>query len=300
MAQLIIPKEQESTDFFYFAEQTSPDAEDVKSFDFSTKKAGSTWWLEFNACVHLFETMNRNVRQYLGDNIMEMIFSDKNKSLMAHNGWYGEMDHPAPNKEGEKLTSERVQRIELSRRSHKIMQPRVESNLLNARIQTSSGTECGRGMAADIVQGLIPRFSCRAIAKMEYRNGKPTVIVKKLITYDWVLYPSHKEAGMTGTFTPKTINIRESADDKQFYYMNMLDPKNVDACIAIKELMSYAGQHDPNTAMICEAFDLNESDIIGVTKDYKQSIILDGANTIYANMDPRIVQKVKNSLTDLF
>ena len=41
MAQLIIPKEQESTDFFYFAEQTSPDAEDVKSFDFSTKKAGS-------------------------------------------------------------------------------------------------------------------------------------------------------------------------------------------------------------------------------------------------------------------
>lgn len=288
----------DSMGLVYISETTTPEDAVISAVDVVNK--GNIFYVEFDACLHSFDVINRNLRSYIGSNIEEMLMAEKIQSLLADNGWYGEMDHPAPNKEGEKLTSERVQRIELSRRSHKIMQPRVESNLLNARIQTSSGTECGRGMAADIVQGLIPRFSCRAIAKMEYRNGKLTVIVKKLITYDWVLYPSHKEAGMTGTFTPKTINIHESADDKQFYYMNMFNPKNVDACIAIKELMSYAGQHDPNTAMICEAFDLNESDIIGVTKDYKQSIILDGANTIYANMDPRIVQKVKNSLTDLF
>lgn len=277
MAEVIIPKEQESADFFYFAEQTSPDPKDVKSFDFSTKKEGSTFWLEFNACVHLFEIMNRNTRQYLGDNIMEMIFSDKNKSLMAHNGWYGEMDHPYPLKEGEKLTKKRVRSIYMPNRSHKLSNPVKKNNACYMDIQTCSGTEIGRGFANEIIQGLIPCFSCRSTGDLKLVNNKPTVIANNVVTYDWVLYPGFDGAEMIGSAKGKQNSvIVESAGDIAIPFSELAD-----------ELVE--GDEKINTYM--EAFG-NDAKLIDVSGN--DAIIKSDDLYIYAGLNKDSVNKVRD------
>lgn len=277
MAEVIIPKEQENADFFYFAEQTSPDAKDVKSFDFSTKKEGSTFWLEFNACVHLFEIMNRNTRQYLGDNIMEMIFSDKNKSLMAHNGWYGEMDHPSPLKEGEKLTRKRLRSIYMPNRSHKLSNPVKKNNACYMDIQTCSGTEAGRGFANEIIQGLIPCFSCRSTGDLKLVNNKPTVIANNVVTYDWVLYPGFDGAEMIGSAKGKQNSvIVESAGDIAIPFSELAD-----------ELVE--GDGKINTYM--EAFG-NDAKLIDISGN--DAIIKSDDLYIYAGLNKDSVNKVRD------
>lgn len=284
MAQIIIPKEQEKPDFFYFAEQTSPNAEDVKSFDYSTKKNGSAWWLEFQACVHLFEIMNRNTRQYLGDNIMEMIFSDKNKSLMAHNGWYGEQDHPSPLKEGEKLTRKRVRSIYMPNRSHKLNNPVRKGNACYMDIQTCSGTEAGRGFANEIIQGLIPQFSCRSTGELKIVNRKPTVIANNVITYDWVLYPGFDGAQMTSS--PKTKQntiMTESADDTQSYMG--------DLAIPFSEFADDLAEGDENVQTYMEAFG-PDAKIVGANKS--EAVIKSDNMYVYAGLNKDSVDKVRD------
>ena len=119
-----------NNDFFYFAEQTSPDPKD-NPIDIQVKHGpGGDWWIEFDTILHLFEFMNRNTRQYLGDNIMECLNLDKIQSMLATDDWFGEMDHPYPAIKGENLSEKRIRTIELSRRSHKIRNPRREGNKL--------------------------------------------------------------------------------------------------------------------------------------------------------------------------
>lgn len=285
MAEVIIPKEQEQPDFFYFAEQTSPDAADIKSFDYTTQRAGSTWWLKFPACVHLFETMNRNTRQYLGDNIMEMIFSDKNKALMAHNGWYGEMDHPSPMKEGETLTKKRVRSIWMPNRSHKLMNPVRKGNKCYMDIETCSGTEAGRGFANEIIQGLIPCFSCRSTGDLKIVNCKPTVIANNVITYDWVLYPGFEGAEMSSPAVVKSNTVMtESADSDVQKFMG-------DLAIPFSELADDLAEGDGKVATYMEAFG-DDAKIVGVSGN--DAIIRSDSLYIYAGLNKSSVDKVRD------
>ena len=185
-------KNEEMQGFMYIAEQTTPDDNQIKNLEVTDKNG--VFFVSFDTALHSFEVINRNNRQYLASNIQENLQSERILSMLADNAWYGEMDHPLQEFKDKPLSPERINSIELSRRSHKIMNPHFDSNLLLAHIQTASGTEAGRGFASEIIQGLKPAFSCRAIAGLKLVNGKPTVIVRKVITYDWVLYPSHKEA----------------------------------------------------------------------------------------------------------
>lgn len=284
MAAVIIEKEQEKPDFFYFAEQTSPDASDIKSFDFTTKKAGSTWWLEFPACVHLFEVMNRNTRQYLGDNIMEMIFSDKNKALMAHNGWYGEMDHPAPLKEGETLTKKRVRSIYMPNRSHKLKNPVRKGNACYMDIETCSGTEAGRGFANEIVQGLIPCFSCRSTGDLKIIKCKPTVIANNVVTYDWVLYPGFDGAEMKGTPKGKQNSVVFESADETSKFMG-------DLAIPFTELADDLAEGDGKVATYMEAFG-DDAKIVGVSGN--DAIIKSDSLYVYAGLNRDSVDKVRD------
>lgn len=285
MSEIITSKEQEKPDFFYFAEQTSPDAEDIKSFHYDTKKEGSVWWVEFQACVHLFEIMNRNARQYLGDNIMEMIFSDKNKSLMAHNGWYGEQDHPAPLKEGEKLTRKRVRSIWMPNRSHKLSNPVRKGNKCFMDIQTCSGTKAGRGFANEIIQGLIPQFSCRSTGELKIVNRKPTVIANNVITYDWVLYPGFDGAQMISSPKVKQNTIiTESADEDVKKFMG-------DLAIPFSELADDLAEGDGKVAAYMESFG-SDAKIVGVAEN--DAVIKSDNLYIYAGLNKDSVDKVRD------
>ena len=284
----------------YISEQVSPVDNSISNLNY--KETTGTRYAEFDTVLQTFRCINRNNRKYWGPNIDDMLKAERIVTMLSTNSWYGEMDHPYSNIKNQDLSSERIQTIEMSRRSHKILRPEVHGDILRATIQTASGTEAGRGFCDEIIQGLIPSFSCRAIAGIQMLNGEPYVIVRKLITYDWVLYPSHKEANMDGKpkFIMKSsalVSLESAGIDRAREIADIRDQYTQDVLIPLKEILEYAGMKDPNTQVILEAFDLSLDDIVGFDSSLNHAIIKDKDNTIYANISPKTKHEVCSFLS---
>lgn len=244
--------------YVFLAEQTSPDYQ-IKNVNQVEDKG--LFYVVFDAVLHSFDVINRNRRIYTAKNVWECILAEKIQSFLSHDSWFGEADHPYEEYANTKLSATRMQTIEMGRISHKITKPNIKGNLLFARIETDSGSKFGVMMAKRILQGMIPCFSCRSIAFLTKQNGKPIVVVKKIITYDWVLYPSHKEAEKTGQ---KEILIRESADDE-------IIQESKDIMIPITQLEEFTNEafsKDETAKLITEWFD-DSNFTIQLTKNGK-------------------------------
>ena len=270
----------------FISEKSNMDCRDISSLDVVNKNG--VFYASFDANLHSFNVMNRNGRQYLSDNVWKCITeSEKIQSLLADNAWYGEMNHPTQYYKNQELTPERLQDPAMENRSHKILNPRINGNLLQAHIETSSGTDVGIGFAKEIIQGLKPAFSCRAVAVMQMTNGKPTVIIRRLITYDWVLYPSHKEAHIISEpkLVNKMVNVYNESTSEQDSYVP-------DFMMLLKDILKNVGNTDPNTTTIMESFNLSIDDLIGFDESHTHAIIKDNDNRIYANISPDTKHRV--------
>ena len=274
--------------FIFVSERSNMDNRDISSIDIYDKHG--VFFVSFEAVLHSFGVMNRNQRMYVGENVWEAITSsEKIQSCLADSGWFGEMNHPTQYYKSAELTPQRLQDIDMNNRSHKIMRPRLSGNLLKAHIETASGTDSGVGFAKEIIQGLKPAFSCRAVATMQMLQNKPTVNVRKLITYDWVLYPSHKEAHIISE--PKLIEksasmFRESGEDDNDY--------SPDFTMPLEYILKDTGERDENVNAIMESFELDFNDLIGFDETHTHAIIKDRDNRIYANINPETKRRVDN------
>ena len=244
--------------------------------------------VEFDTILHTFGDINRNQRSYLSENVWENIVrSDRIQSELHDNSWFGEMDHPMQKTKDSPLTPERLRSIDMKNRSHIIMSPRIVGDTLQAHIRTSCGTNAGVGMAKEIIgNSMKPAFSCRAIANLKMINNKPTVLVKSLITYDWVLYPSHARAHCTST--PKVF--REVVEEP-------VEVTSEDVIIPLKEILEFAGYKDINVNTVMESFDLHMEDVIGFDKPHKNFMIRDKNNVLYVNMRPETKKLVDDFFT---
>ena len=272
----------EDLGYMYVAEQTADDV--CKLGDVRVYDKGHVFFVDFDAVLQSFGVENRNHRYYLADNVWKAIQTPKIQALLRDDAWFGEMNHPTQVNKNAPLTPERIQQPWMPNRSHKIMRPRIEGNLLYGHIQTASGTEAGRGFAQEIIQGMVPRFSCRSIATMKNINGKPTVLIKFLITYDWVLYPSHQEAGLVGHLKPVlesgSVVVPEESTSPE------------DCIVPLREILNLVGSKDVNVQVLMESFDLEMNDLVGIDKTHTHAIIRDRDNTIYANISPETKKRV--------
>ena len=173
----------------------------------------------------------------------------------------------------------------MEKTSHYIRSPRMNGNLLEANIQTDSSNVNGMNMAIKIVDGkIIPCFSARVLGSKAPNSD--TVMVRKLVTYDWVLYPSHQEA-MGKLNQP----LMESA--------KQLENETGVKIVYFKDLARMAAGNSEETKMLCEAFQLTEEDIIGVTNTGNSIVLAENAN-IYVQpiSSPQIRKRTQDSLRD--
>lgn len=268
----------------YISEQTSPEVNTVKNFDVYDKNG--IFYVDFVSCLHSFDVMNRNSRMYKWPNIEQCLKTERIQHYLSHGGWFGEENHPTPRYKNMPLSPERIQDIDMSNTSHKMLDPHNEKNLLVSRIQSDAGTAAGMNLARKMVQGFIPGFSCRAIASMMLEGGKPVVNVRKIITYDWVLYQSHREAEQLTTEPTKFVKkeptmVSEYADD---------------VVIPLKEILENIGNTDVNAQIIMESFDLTNDDLVGFSPSKKHIIMRDNDNMIYCDIDPTSRNKLYDYL----
>ncbi len=270
----------------YIQEQTSYMEDYDGKFGYEVHDCGSRFYVTFPAVLQSFGIKNRNGRKYDQSNIWHCIQTDDYiQSMLKQNSWMGEIDHPAPDKDGEELTVQRISNPNMEKTSHYIRSPRMNGNLLEANIQTDSSNVNGMNMAIKIVDGkIIPCFSARVLGSKA--PGSDTVMVRKLVTYDWVLYPSHKEAmGKLNQPLMESVKECEKATGVKIVYF--------------PELAKMAAGNSEETKMLCEAFQLTPEDIIGVTAS-GNSVVLNENGNIYIQpiSDVQIRSKTRSALTD--
>lgn len=274
--------------FCYIREQTSFTEDYADNFGYQVHDKGGRFYVTFDAVLQSFGIKNRNKREYDASNIMERIQNDDYiQSMLRQNSWMGEIDHPAPTNQGEELTMQRIANPDMKLTSHYIRRPTLRGNLLEAGIQTDSSNPNGMNMAIKIVDGkIIPCFSARVLGALQNRNGRPVVFVRKLITYDWVLYPSHPEA-MGKINQPMVESVNEAAE--------------LAGCTIIffPELAKMAAASSRETNWLCESFGLTMDDVVGVTNTGNSVVITEGDSTyIQPIRDKFIRAKTQSTLKD--
>ena len=272
--------------YMYISESFSSD-NGVKNID--AKHSSDLFYVTFDTNLQDFDVENRNKRYYDASNIMDCIRSEKIQSMLRCGGWFGEFDHPAPEIAGEKLSPERIQNVPPDKRAFKIMNPRLSGNVLQAKIQSAQGA-VGEGFGKEVLAGWIPQFSCRAIANMISKNGKPYVMVKRLITYDAPWYPSHAIAHATSAPKVTTRSFTESVHE----CIETAKDKINDIMIPLKEILLDVGRTDVNAGLILEAFDLPLDNLCGFDTMKEHVIIRDDNNYIYCNINPETVKRVND------
>ena len=155
-------------------------------------------YCEFDATLQTFNCQNRMRRQYDPHNLVSVIDNDERiQTLVRQNKWRGELNHPNPEIKGEQYSDIRMTIPEPMRTSHMIRKNRLEGDKYKGIITTHPGTECGQAASSEIIDlGAVPSFSVRLLGNMipNAPAGQPNMRVTKVITYDMVDFPSHRDA----------------------------------------------------------------------------------------------------------
>lgn len=145
--------------------------------------------VQIEAVAQTAEEKNRNGRIYLGKDLRSEINSDRTKELVATRNFFGEAGHPTSKDLVRQST------IDPTNLAHNMSKIWMEGD--NVKIITEGAQGPMGEMFNDLVTtGTKPAFSLRALGSIE--NSAKGAVVKnlRLITYDFVIYPSHKKAYM--------------------------------------------------------------------------------------------------------
>jgi len=112
---------------------------------------------------------------------------------------------------------------------------------------TPINTALGMGFNAEILEGVMPAWSLRALGSLEVIRGRNVVTNLKMVTYDSVVYPSHDAA-----YTQKIIS--ESAgfvkNERSLTEGGELIP------IVNHEVLSYIKHESANVSRILDQIDV--------------------------------------------
>lgn len=197
--------------------------------------------VEAEGTLQDMDVENRNHRIYGRSDLMPEINGPRMKELIEAKQFCGEYGHPL----SEDLV--RQQTIDPKLVCVRYNKVWVESNLVKARFQ-GTNNDYGSYFDADLRDGCKPAFSLRALGAVEQVNHKAYVKGVKIITWDSVIYPSHKVA-----YTSKIVT--ESAMDGTPIHENQIvvpenDPGTIitlresDAKTVINRLYRESGNMD--------------------------------------------------------
>ncbi len=142
---------------------------------------------------------NRNHRIYAKSDLVPEINGPRLKELIKARSLLSEWGHPL----SEDLV--RQQTIDPKLCCCRFNKVWVEGNLVKGQFEATN-TEYGKAFDQDLREGVIPAFSLRALGSIENIGGKAYVKGIKVITWDTVIFPSHKAAYMDKIVTESAID----------------------------------------------------------------------------------------------
>ena len=134
------------------------------------------------------DVVNRNKRCYSVADMRPQIYGDKIAELVAAKQFKGEAGHPLSDR------LDRQQTVDPKMVCVKYSKIWIDKDRVKARFHGTNDDNYGKTFDKDLRCGEKPAFSLRALGSIENINGKAYVKNLRIITYDHVIYPSHKVA----------------------------------------------------------------------------------------------------------
>lgn len=234
---------------------------------------------------------NRNGRIYELKDIKPELEGDRiQKELIPTGNFLCEWGHPL----SQELSRQSV--IDPKNSCARITKLWLEGNDVHANFKASN-TSYGVAFNADLMEGVKPAFSLRALGSVDReRNGKCYVRNIRVINYDSVIYPSHKRAYMTGFVTPTNESaITESANIGADNYTNSEAVYENGLLIPVinQQVVDYIKHESANVKSIINTFEtLYESAIICGNGKQVQLSLPDNQGKILVNLEQYIQDEI--------
>lgn len=174
----------------------------------------------------------------------------------------------------------------------------IEGNEIHANF-CGTNNEHGKAFNEDLLDGDRPSFSLRALGSVDReRNGKCYVRNIRIITWDRVIFPSHKRAYMQGLVTSKNESaVLESAGYNNDAYEMTNGRRALTEGVVIpvinQQVVDYIKQESANVKSILNTFEtLYESAIICGNGKQVQLNLPDNQGKIVVNLEQYIQDEI--------
>jgi hypothetical protein len=239
------------------------------------------FYLTFDSCMQSYNMWNRNNRNYDLDGMKVSMSAAHIAELIKRESWFGEAGHP--------ITEDikRILTIDPKLISHKISKPEFKGTKLYANIETLCAGY-GPDMTAHMLQKMEAAFSLRALAQISKTpEGRQLVKGKShVVTFDWVVLPSHSDAYQQNKATIVSQTVSESG--------NILIPSK-DKLVSVMEssIVDFIKEESKNLKLVSNVFEV-ASESMTISKDLKYIILKEGKETYHVKTEDKIKHDILN------
>ena len=174
----------------------------------------------------------------------------------------------------------------------------TEGNKVKAQFK-GCNNRLGDEFNRDLLDDEKPSFSLRALGGIDLRNGKAYVKNVKLITYDRVIFPSHKVAYTERIVSESASLISQKSETK------LVVPDNYKGIIVpiTNESVIKALQHESdNVKSILENFDIkyDNIEIIPTTSGIKVQMLDETGNILVIGLEQHIQNEIMDYCASIY
>ena len=243
---------------------------------------------------------NRNGRFYRTEDLAKEIVAPRQMELLNTGNMLGEAGHP--------LSKEliRQQTIDPTNTCVRYIKLWMEGDNVMGLFQGTNNA-LGETFDKDLRMGVKPAFSLRALGTI--RTGREGAVVEnlKIITYDYVIYPSHPGAYTTGIVNESSIiPIIESGFDpnkhpimdatKSFIgsftnedVVNIMRSQHENA-----DMFNIIKDKSLNFNLLKECFDMTKIDTVDIISPNKVAITEAGMGTFVLSLEDYVAREIQN------
>lgn len=243
---------------------------------------------------------NRNGRIYRTEDLVREINAPRQKELLAAKQLCGEAGHPIG---ADASSLVRQQTIDPTKICVRYLKLWMEGDNVMATFQGTNNA-LGEAFDKDLRQGVLPAFSLRALGTISSTPQGAVVENLKMITYDYVIYPSHPHAYTRGVLNESASSIAipksnfamsNAMDGSKSFIKEFSNQDVVNAISTIKEsAISYVKDKSSNFKMLQECYDMTKYDTVDIINPHKLALTEAGKNTIVMSIEDYIASEIQN------
>ena len=243
---------------------------------------------------------NRNGRIYRTEDLVREINAPRQKELLAAKQLCGEAGHPIG---ADASSLVRQQTIDPTKICVRYLNLWMEGDNVMGTFQGTNNA-LGEAFDKDLRQGVLPAFSLRALGTISSTPQGAVVENLKMITYDYVIYPSHPHAYTKGiinesagiaNISKSNFAMNSSMDGTRSFIKEFSNKDVVNAITSMREsAVDYIKDKSHNFKLLQECYDMTNYDTIDIISPHKIALTEAGKNTIVMNVEDYIANEIQN------